>query len=483
MGIAKSFILYRSVYRTYESSIDPVLFNFSPKIKYSKVENFTNAKIISKYRYFPYVIGQSTYIQTKPTYSTNLKLRTTPKIFNSFKVSPRLGIPTKTVSTSLKSFFNKSTLYLITNNFTEYTDHYYKTFSMKPRSYNKFTLTYIGLFVTNNLYRYYDQYAKIAYGFLYKIKKHLYSFMKPNQVKNQVLKRKATITLYRLVLNNSVSSVQAIPFFTNTLFSKTKLISLLQNFSSQNNNQTQYHQRTLINLTHTIPLTPHPTTNNISEVRIPRVKFKPGYKRLWRDSRVALKELIGLKFLYQHQLSKYITRFFKKTSAKSYLHYELVLDKLVLYSRIVPDYHTFKMFYNANLFFVNGKIPLKVNINCVVNDFIQLVVSKWYYVFFRWLINWSLDRSFKVKKLIYRKGLSSKYQSMKSKKQRSYVVPDWVFTSMYDFSDIKPFLEVDYFSLSFFLVYEPYTTYYYPPTNLTKPLKRIYRLYNWKYIT
>jgi hypothetical protein len=72
---------------------------------------------------------------------------------------------------------------------------------------------------------------------------------------------------------------------------------------------------------------------------------------------------------------------------------------------------------------------------------------------------------------------------MKTKKQRSNLVPDWVFTTKYDFSDIKPFMEVDYFTLSLFVVYEPYILYYYPPTKLFSPNISIYRLYNWKYIT
>jgi hypothetical protein len=72
---------------------------------------------------------------------------------------------------------------------------------------------------------------------------------------------------------------------------------------------------------------------------------------------------------------------------------------------------------------------------------------------------------------------------MKSRKQRSYTVPDWIFSTKYDFSDVKPFIEVDYFTLSFFIIYEPYITYYYTPQTQISPRLNIYRLYNWKYIT
>jgi hypothetical protein len=99
------------------------------------------------------------------------------------------------------------------------------------------------------------------------------------------------------------------------------------------------------------------------------------------------------------------------------------------------------------------------------------------------LLNWVIERGYKVRRLVYRKGLSSRYEVMKNKKQRSLSIPDWIFFSKYDFSDVKPFIEVDYFSLSLFLIYEPYTTYYYSPINLSLPSTSIYRLYNWKYIT
>ena len=155
----------------------------------------------------------------------------------------------------------------------------------------------------------------------------------------------------------------------------------------------------------------------------------------------------------------------------------------MVYSRILPDYQTFKLFYRANMIFVNGNRPLHQGLNCIVNDFIQIVVSKWYYVFSRWLLNWNFIRSSKVKRLIFRKNLSSRFISIKSKKQRSRVVPDWIFLSKNDFSDVKCFLEVDYFTLSFFVLYEPYTTYYYSPTQLLLPKNYVYKLYNWKYIT
>jgi hypothetical protein len=221
----------------------------------------------------------------------------------------------------------------------------------------------------------------------------------------------------------------------------------------------------------------------VPEVRLQRVKFKPGYQRLWRDARTALKDLMGVKFIYQKQLTKLLIRFYRKAANKSFSVDDLSFEKIVVYSQLVPDLNTFNLLYMSNMFFINGKIVKSNTIQCVPNDIIQLIISKWYYIFFRWVVHWTKLRTLKLKRLVYRKGLSSKYRSMKSKKQKSYTIPDWVFTTKYDASDIKPFMEVDFFTLSIVIIYEPYITYYTTPSTLGLPKTQLYRLYNWKYIT
>ena len=332
---------------------------------------------------------------------------------------------------------------------------------IKSRSFNKLVLNNAGLFILNNYKFYNNIFLKPTYKPLFKMRKSYYSFIKPNQVKSLILKRKASLVLYKIVTNQATNQNITLSNKLTTLLSLRSVHkSFPNNPSSLNHLPTQF-----------------------TEVKLPRVKFKPGYQRLWRESRTAFKDLLGVKFLYQQKLTKYISHFIRKSNKFNAVSYELTLDKLIVYSKVLPDYNTFKLFYGKNIIFINGKNPTTPNISCVINDFIQLVVLKWYYVFYRWLLNWSMLKSRKLKRLVYRKGLSSRYTIMKSRKQRSYSIPDWIFSSKYDFSDVKPFLEVDYFSLSFFVLYEPYTTYYYTPTKLQEPHTSTYKLYNWKYIT
>lgn len=421
------------------------------------------------------------FIKNTPLSSlTNYRLKFTPylKYPTVFKKTSPSNVSTFPQHTTLPTFYKRNPLFkyfhvLLTRVFLTCQASIQKffvkistscqpsNFLVKSRSFNKLVLNNTGLFISNNYKFYSNLFLKSTYKPLFKMRKYSYSFMKPNQVKALVLKRKASLVLYKLVSNLSTGI----------------------NYNKYNN------LRTLLLLRRGTTCRLR-ITNNIdtpatyfTEVKLPRVKFKPGYQRLWRESRTALKDLLGVKFLYQQKLTKYISHFIRKSAKFNSVGYELTLDKLVIYSKILPDYNTFKLFFLKNIIFINGKAPTTHNITCVVNDFIQLVVLKWYYIFYRWLLNWSILRSRKVKRLVYRKGLSSRYTIMKSRKQRSYSIPDWIFSSKYDFSDVKPFLEVDYFSLSFFLLYEPYTTYYYTPTKFQEPHISMYKLYNWKYIT
>lgn len=223
--------------------------------------------------------------------------------------------------------------------------------------------------------------------------------------------------------------------------------------------------------------------NNFNnEVKINRIRFKPGYQRLWRNYRLALAESINYKYIYQKQLTSYITKFYRKLNQDYLSTDENTADKIILYSKLVPDYNTFSVFLKNKLIFVNG-IPLKSpDIFLYSNDFVQLEITNWYYIFFRWLRGLLKIRNNKFKKLVFRKNLPNKYKLMKQKKQRSLSIPNWISTVKYDFSDVKSFLEVDYMTLSFFIIYENTLISFYSPLDIKIIRYNIYKMYNWKYV-
>lgn len=100
------------------------------------------------------------------------------------------------------------------------------------------------------------------------------------------------------------------------------------------------------------------------------------------------------------------------------------VEKVTLYSKLLPNMYTFHTFMSNRLVYINGAVALNKDRLVYVNDFIQLIVSKWYYVYYRWLNNWTIARVRKFKYMSYRKGLASRYKLMKTKKQRSRYTPN-----------------------------------------------------------
>jgi hypothetical protein len=221
----------------------------------------------------------------------------------------------------------------------------------------------------------------------------------------------------------------------------------------------------------------------LRDVKLGRIRFKPGYQKLWRQARGALQESLNLKFQYQKRLTKHISRYYTQVNRYLFASSETSAQNIILYSLILPDTNSVLSFFKKGLFFLNGQQLLSLKQLLVPNDFIQIIISIWYYIMYRWLYNWTLLRTQKFQRLVYRKGLASKYQLMKTKKKSSRYTPSWVRDVRYDNVDIKPYLEVDYLTLSLFLLNDPYLLLYYSPDNLPDLKLNIYRMYNWKYIT
>jgi hypothetical protein len=114
----------------------------------------------------------------------------------------------------------------------------------------------------------------------------------------------------------------------------------------------------------------------LSEVKISRIQFKPGYQRLWRRARTALKESLQVKFIYQQKLSRYIVRFFRQTNYYTFSRSEMELQKTIIYSRLLPDVPTVTTFLNQSLVYLNGKLITNAKTIVLQNDVIQFIISQ-----------------------------------------------------------------------------------------------------------
>ena len=308
------------------------------------------------------------------------------------------------------------------------------------------------------------------------LNKDFYSFLKPNELKKSILDSRKKFIFTKVIkllkLNRHV--------FKRLLLSNRNIIALFTNSTTTPVYSTYLYATDKIRLQNVKLRTQK--ESHINDLRIPRVKFKPGYQRLWRNFRLAFAESIDFKFIYQQQLTRHLTKFYRKLNQKYFNFNENSVINTIIYSRLVPDLATFTTFFENQFIFLNGVTLTNRTIFVYRNDFIQIEITNWYYIFFRWLRSYVLKRNLKFKSLVYKKSLAGKYKVMKQIKQRSNYTPKWIFTARYDFADIKPFLEVDFFTLSMFIIYDYNLLLYYAPGDFKVTRYNLIRLYNWKYI-
>ena len=311
----------------------------------------------------------------------------------------------------------------------------------------------------------------------YKIKKVLYSFVRRNEYKKHIFntRKKLIISKVSKFTKNTQTICKLFSLRSNNIINfLNKDMSLQRNFSKTLSVDNIYNISDNSFLNKSLSFR--------SELRMPRIRFKPGYQRLWRNFRIAFAELVNFRFLYQQQLTKYLTKFLRKVNQNYFSFNENSVSKVLIYSRLVPDELTFNLFYKNKLIFLNGKPLLNDKLYIYKNDFIQLEISSWYYIFSKWLISLTYKRNLRFKNLVFKKSLAGRYKVMKQVKQRSNYTPSWITTMRYDFADIKMFLEVDFFTLSVFYIYNHNFFSYYAPDDVRVVRYNIYRLYNWKYI-
>ena len=297
------------------------------------------------------------------------------------------------------------------------------------------------------------------------IRKILYSFLKRNEVKKSIMERRRKIKAFRFY-KKVYSSFNNKPLYKKSYsnpFYLSKITSRNSNLFSPKKTSTRL--------------------TNSRELFLPRIKFKPGYQRLWRQARSTIADNEGLRYIYQKQMTKHITKLSRKVNFYSFSMNESSIDKAILYSRLLPDLKTVEDFSKLGLISMNGWKVISLRQFTIPGDFIQLTISKWLSLYFRWLVTWANSNKSKFKMLVFRKGRASAYRLMKQRKQKSSHVPSWVHNSRFDMSDIKPNFEVDYFTMSSIVLYEPLLIDYYTPDDMSDHRHYIYRLYNWKYIT
>jgi hypothetical protein len=216
------------------------------------------------------------------------------------------------------------------------------------------------------------------------------------------------------------------------------------------------------------------------DLALKRIRFKPGYQRIWRQAREALNYSMNFNYRYQVGLTKRLMWLRRARKVATWRLQELTLVKVLLNSHFVFDSSASTLLVQSNTVFINGNTSNNLNLKLFVGDFIQLIVTLRYYIVFRWLVNWNNYHHLRFKKLLNYRNNSSRTDLSK---QVSRHLPDWIFTIGYRTLDIPNYLEVDYFTLSTFILYEPLSVTEFHPLTILEARPEIYTMYNWKYIT
>lgn len=217
----------------------------------------------------------------------------------------------------------------------------------------------------------------------------------------------------------------------------------------------------------------------VHEPHIKRIRFKPGYSRIWRRARAALNYSLGYHYRYQHALTKRLSIARRWKGHWEIKIREWSLLRLVLNSHFVYDLNTSNDLINNYLVYVNGHRTHNSHMQLHLGDFIQIPVNFRYYTLHRWLVNFHAHNQLRLTKFTQYKNNKSKYDLSK---QKSSHLPDWIFGAGSRNFDIPKYLEVDFFTLSSFIIYEPWTDCDFNPLVYLEDRSRILRMYNWKYI-
>ena len=217
--------------------------------------------------------------------------------------------------------------------------------------------------------------------------------------------------------------------------------------------------------------------------RIRRIRFKPGYGRIWRTARKSIKDILNMPVRYQYRLTPKLQKRYFVARRSRLSHLSLTMGFALMTSRLIFDHHTLKELLLSNNVYLNSVVCSNSSTRLFVNDFVQLVVNLKFYVVLRWIKTWSVQRRFKASRVFYRKIKPMNFRKFNKTPKLSKNLPQWFFDLQYSQGDVPKYFEVDYFSLSIFVIHDQITSERWLPTksSLYNPLTL--NMYNWKYIT
>ena len=218
-----------------------------------------------------------------------------------------------------------------------------------------------------------------------------------------------------------------------------------------------------------------------SLLRIPRIRFKPGYSRLWREGRRASKLLFKIFKRYQYRITPILQKIYLGARRRMVgWDYKFNARHALLYAKFFPDMWSIEDASRANWIYLNGEPCQNLETFIFAGDFIQLVVSIQYYIASKWMWNWHKLRIARLTRVFYKRTRIPQ-RAIGIRKPRE--LPDGYEELYLTSSKLPDVFELDYFTLSLFVVYDPHRFSYVMPTRPFVLNLDYVNMYNWKYIT
>lgn len=214
-------------------------------------------------------------------------------------------------------------------------------------------------------------------------------------------------------------------------------------------------------------------------IHIKRIRFKPGYGRLWRVGRTSIRELTNLPCRYQYRLSPKLLWLYMQERKFTPNYFFMSIDQVLMSSHLLPDYWCVKDALSANQIFLNGRLAKNRNMYVFMSDFLQLTVNLRFYIMLKWLRYWSNLRVNRVNRVFY-----AKHRPSGTNRYAKYTrpLPYWFFGLRFSYRDVPQNLEVDFFTLSIFVIRDALLGDPSEPTRANLYDSPVLNMYNWKYI-
>lgn len=219
-------------------------------------------------------------------------------------------------------------------------------------------------------------------------------------------------------------------------------------------------------------------SRKLKALEIPRTRLGQRSRQIIFKNRKFFSAVIKKKMKNHWHFSRLIKNFIKKPFKDFILFFDMTLSSVLLRSHFVFGIHDLNYFVNNNFIYVNNKVTTDKLKRLKESDKINLVFNKYYYIYYRNMLNTIKSSFVKLSDYNFMRKLKRDHWKRTPKTDH----PSWVKRYIYYRRDIPNFLEVDFMTMTIILIYNPKFMFDLN-RNITKFINHYQKhLYNWRFI-